>query len=65
MLRGRLTRSRCSTYVTFDIIRRIMEEYFGYDVNLVMNITDIDDKIIIRCGGSVGDPSLRPPLSPV
>jgi cysteinyl-tRNA synthetase len=25
-----------------------MEDYFGYDVFMVMNITDIDDKIIIR-----------------
>ncbi|KAJ3191062.1 hypothetical protein HK101_008110 [Irineochytrium annulatum] len=35
------------TYMTFDIIRRIMEEYFGYHITYVMNITDIDDKIII------------------
>ncbi|PJF17306.1 putative cysteinyl-tRNA synthetase [Paramicrosporidium saccamoebae] len=35
-------------YVTFDIIRRILEDYFNYDVTLVMNITDIDDKIILR-----------------
>lgn len=35
-------------YVTFDIIRRILEDYFNYDVTLIMNITDIDDKIIIR-----------------
>lgn len=35
-------------YVTQDILRRIMEDYFGYDVHLVMNITDIDDKIILR-----------------
>ncbi|KAJ3016415.1 UNVERIFIED_CONTAM: hypothetical protein HDU68_012226 [Siphonaria sp. JEL0065] len=34
-------------YITFDIIRRIMEDYFSYDINFVMNITDIDDKIII------------------
>jgi len=36
------------TYVCFDIIRRIMSSYFKYDVKLCMNITDIDDKIIIR-----------------
>ncbi|EEA05717.1 cysteinyl-tRNA synthetase, putative [Cryptosporidium muris RN66] len=36
------------TYVTFDIVRRILEDYFGYDVYMVMNITDIDDKIIKR-----------------
>ncbi|EIW69520.1 cysteine-tRNA ligase [Tremella mesenterica] len=35
-------------YLTQDIIRRILRDYFGYDVNFVMNITDIDDKIIIR-----------------
>ncbi|KAJ2233066.1 cysteinyl-tRNA synthetase [Coemansia sp. RSA 485] len=35
-------------YVTFDIIRRIMEDYLNYDVNMVMNVTDIDDKIILR-----------------
>ncbi|KAJ3129374.1 hypothetical protein HK098_001475, partial [Nowakowskiella sp. JEL0407] len=35
------------TYISFDILRRIMVDYFGYDVTYVMNITDIDDKIII------------------
>ncbi|KAG8711525.1 hypothetical protein FRC09_020546 [Ceratobasidium sp. 395] len=35
-------------YLTQDIIRRILTDYFGYDVHFVMNITDIDDKIIIR-----------------
>ena len=34
------------TYLCFDIIRRILQNYFHYDVNLCMNITDIDDKII-------------------
>jgi cysteinyl-tRNA synthetase len=37
-----------SNYLTFDIIRRILEEYFGYEVFAVMNITDVDDKIIIK-----------------
>jgi cysteinyl-tRNA synthetase len=36
------------SYITFDIMRRIMEDYFGYDVLYVMNVTDIDDKIILR-----------------
>lgn len=36
------------TYLSFDILRRILTKYFGYDVLLVMNITDVDDKIIIR-----------------
>ncbi|KZT10897.1 uncharacterized protein LAESUDRAFT_721290 [Laetiporus sulphureus 93-53] len=35
-------------YVTQDILRRIMTDYFGYEVHFVMNITDIDDKIILR-----------------
>ena len=36
------------TYVQQDIMRRLMSDYFGYNVKLCMNITDIDDKIIIR-----------------
>ena len=35
-------------YLSFDIIRRIMAHYFQYDITLIMNITDIDDKIIER-----------------
>ena len=58
-------------YLTFDIIRRILEDYFHYDgmallggvdskahrgvlcawplaVQYIMNVTDIDDKIILR-----------------
>ncbi|KAJ8482254.1 hypothetical protein ONZ45_g15017 [Pleurotus djamor] len=31
-------------YVTQDILRRIISDYFGYDVHFVMNVTDIDDK---------------------
>lgn len=41
-----LGHARC--YITFDIIRRILSDYFGYQVFYVMNITDIDDKIIKR-----------------
>jgi hypothetical protein len=36
------------TYLCFDILRRIMEDFFGYNVVLIMNVTDIDDKIIMR-----------------
>ena len=36
------------SYISFDIIRRVLTNYFGYDVFYVMNITDIDDKIIKR-----------------
>ncbi|KAF3011742.1 hypothetical protein E8E14_010733 [Neopestalotiopsis sp. 37M] len=35
-------------YVSTDIIRRILRDYFGFQVKFVMNITDIDDKIIIK-----------------
>ncbi|CAM6127428.1 unnamed protein product [Calypogeia fissa] len=35
-------------YLTFDIIRRILEDYFEYEVYYVMNVTDVDDKIINR-----------------
>uniref|UniRef100_A0A915MTQ2 tRNA synthetases class I catalytic domain-containing protein n=1 Tax=Meloidogyne javanica TaxID=6303 RepID=A0A915MTQ2_MELJA len=33
-------------YLSFDIVRRVLVDYFNYDVLYVMNITDIDDKII-------------------
>lgn len=32
-------------YVTQDILRRLLRDYFGYNVHFVMNITDIDDKV--------------------
>ncbi|KAH8805796.1 tRNA synthetases class I (C) catalytic domain-containing protein [Xylogone sp. PMI_703] len=35
-------------YVATDIIRRILKDYFQYNVKFVMNITDIDDKIILK-----------------
>ncbi|KAL7719208.1 cysteine--tRNA ligase [Entamoeba marina] len=34
------------TYLSTDIFRRILEDYFGYQVIQCMNITDVDDKII-------------------
>lgn len=33
-------------YVSTDIIRRILRDYFEYDVKFVMNITDVDDKVL-------------------
>ena len=33
------------TFISFDVIRRVLT-YLGYTINYVMNITDIDDKII-------------------
>ncbi|KAE8139113.1 cysteinyl-tRNA synthetase [Aspergillus pseudotamarii] len=39
-------------YVSTDIIRRILKDYFKFDVEFVINITDVDDKtsvwIIVR-----------------
>lgn len=35
-------------YVSIDINRRILQKYFRYNVKFVQNVTDIDDKIIIR-----------------
>ena len=35
-------------YVNFDVLRRVMQDYFRYDVRFIMNVTDIDDKIIMR-----------------
>lgn len=32
-------------YVSTDIIRRILRDYFKFDVRFVMNVTDIDDKV--------------------
>lgn len=34
-------------YVCSDICRRILRDYFGYNVLFVQNVTDIDDKIIV------------------
>lgn len=34
-------------YVSSDICRRILQNYFNYNVQFVQNVTDIDDKIII------------------
>ena len=36
------------SYITFDIIRRVLTGYFGFEVLFVQNVTDIDDKIIRR-----------------
>lgn len=38
------------TYVCFDIMHRLLTEYFGIPVTLAMGMTDIDDKIINKAG---------------
>lgn len=34
-------------YVSTDLCRRILQDYFGYGVLFIQNVTDIDDKIIL------------------
>ena len=41
--------------LVFDIVRRYLE-YSGYDVNFVMNFTDVDDKIIAKANDLGRDP---------
>ncbi|CAL1546078.1 unnamed protein product, partial [Lymnaea stagnalis] len=36
------------SYISFDILRRVLKDYFKYDIFYCMNITDVDDKIIVR-----------------
>ncbi len=43
------------TYIAFDVIRRYLE-HKGYTVLMVMNFTDIDDKIIKRANETGEDP---------
>lgn len=35
-------------YVTIDINRRILQDFFNYNVEFIQNVTDIDDKIILK-----------------
>jgi cysteinyl-tRNA synthetase len=37
-----------ATYVRLDVVCRLLSDYFNYDVVLQMNVTDVDDKIIMR-----------------
>ncbi|CBJ27917.1 Cysteinyl-tRNA Synthetase [Ectocarpus siliculosus] len=36
------------TYVSLDVIRRVLTDYFRFDVTYALGITDVDDKIIAR-----------------
>jgi hypothetical protein len=55
----------CRNYVTQDILRRIMTDYFGYDVHFVQNVTDIDDKVCIMLSVPSRSPSLIHQLTPM
>ncbi|GAB5362949.1 hypothetical protein AAMO2058_000842200 [Amorphochlora amoebiformis] len=44
------------TYVTFDILLRILVDVFGYELEYAMGVTDIDDKIIKRAKESKEHP---------
>jgi cysteinyl-tRNA synthetase len=41
--------------VAFDILRRWLEQGHGYDVTLIRNVTDIDDKILVK-SAQAGEP---------
>eukprot|EP00536_Pseudo-nitzschia_multiseries_P014678 jgi/Psemu1/327624/estExt_fgenesh1_pg.C_7510004 len=51
-------------FLTYDLVKRVMM-YFGYDVDHVCNLTDVDDKIINRANeqgleiGKIGDLTLK------
>lgn len=40
-----LSSRRFRSYISFDILRRVLRDYFKFDVFYCMNITDIDDKV--------------------
>lgn len=35
------------SFMHFDLVRRLLENHFGYSVYMVLNFTDVDDKIIL------------------
>jgi cysteinyl-tRNA synthetase len=43
------------TYISLDIIKRVLRDYFNYNIILCQNITDIDDKIIIKSNNNNED----------
>lgn len=40
--------SKSRNYLCNDMIRRVLRDHFGYNIQYCMNITDVDDKIINR-----------------
>ena len=51
---------RC--YVTFDFLYRILT-FLGYDVSYARNLTDIDDKILMRAKKELGDVTKYPEIT--
>jgi cysteinyl-tRNA synthetase len=49
--------------VVFDVLRRYLA-WQGYDVTYVSNVTDVDDKIILRAARERTSPAASPPLHP-
>ena len=51
-------------FLTYDLVKRVLQ-YFGYEVNHVCNLTDVDDKIINRANeqelaiGKISDLTLK------
>lgn len=52
-----------STYVTLDIIHRVLKRVFNFNIVLMMGITDIDDKIIQRSQKVVPELTFNPERS--
>lgn len=40
--------NKSRNYLCNDMIRRVLRDHFGYNIQYCMNITDVDDKIINR-----------------
>lgn len=48
VIRFSLTIKPARNFVTTDILRRILVDYFGYKLQFVMNVTDIDELVYSR-----------------
>lgn len=46
------------TYIRADLFRRFLRSYFNVHLTTVMNITDIDDKILDKCRDEIEDQKL-------
>ena len=45
------------SYVNTDVVRRVLTEFFGYRIQFVLGMTDIDDKIVARAR-ETGEPAV-------